>query len=210
MPEVNLYNIKGENLGKVKLEDAIFAPKVNKDLLHEAVTMYLANKRKGLASTKTRGEVSGGGAKPWKQKGTGRARAGSNRSPIWRHGGTTFGPKPRDYSYTMPKKKKKLALKGALSAKLKDKGIVVLESLDMVEPKTKFMYRVLDKLHATDRALLVVTEVTDSIRRFSQNIKALRVCTVKTLNAYDVLDSHKIIIARDAVQSLEDFFKVKA
>lgn len=207
MAEVNLYNVKGENLGKVKLPDDIFVDKVNRVLLHEVVVMHLANKHKGLASTKTKGEVSGGGAKPWRQKGTGRARAGSNRSPIWRHGGVTFGPRPRSYKYSMPYKKKRIALKGALTVKLKDKKIVVLESIEAVEPKTKVFNKVLDKLNAGEKTVFVVKNISDSLKRSSHNIPTVKVLAVSSLNTYDVINCDKLIITRDALEPLENLFK---
>ena len=207
MAEVNLYNVKGENLGKVQLADDIFVDKVNQVLLHEAVVMHLANRHRGLACTKTKGEVKGGGAKPWRQKGTGRARAGSNRSPLWRHGGVTFGPKPRSYKYSMPYKKKRIALKGALTSKLKDKKIIVLESIEVVEPKTRIFSKILERLNAKEKSLLVVKNTTENLRRFSHNIPTLKVLEVSLLNTYDIMSCDKLIITRDALEPLENLFK---
>lgn len=207
MPEVNLYNVKGENLGKVQLAEDIFVDKVNRVLLHEVVLMHLANEHKGLASTKTKGEVRGGGAKPWRQKGTGRARAGSNRSPIWRHGGVTFGPKPKSYKYSMPYKKRRIALRGALTVKLKDKKIIVLESIEAVEPKTRIFIKVLDRLNARKKTVFVVKGISENLRRFSRNISTLKVLEVSSLNTYDIMNCDKLIITRDAVEPLENLFK---
>lgn len=207
MPEVNLYNSKGENIGKVPLAADIFGGKINQALLHEAVVMYLANKRKGTACTKTKGEVSGGGVKPWKQKGTGRARAGSIRSPLWRHGGTTFGPKPRDYKYSMPDKKKKIALKSALKAKLQDQKVIVLDSIEINEPKTRVIDKIFTKLNANVKTLLVVKNIDEKLKRSSRNIPYLKVALASGLNAYDVLNCNNLIIVKEAIESLENMFK---
>ncbi len=209
MAEVNLYNIKGESLGKIQLPSEFFIDRVNKALLHEAVRMYMTNKRNGTACTKNKGEVSGGGAKPWKQKGTGRARAGSNRSPLWRHGGTIFGPKPRNYKYSIPYKKRRIALKGALSVKLKDKEILVLESIETNEPKTRIFSKILDKLNATENCLLLVKNIGDNLKRISRNIAGLKVLEVSAVNAYDVINCKKLIIVREAIESLENLFRVE-
>ena len=207
MPEVNLYNSKGESVGKVQFTDAIFGGKVNRTLLHEAMVMYMANTRQGTACTKTKGEVSGGGAKPWKQKGTGRARAGSIRSPLWRHGGTIFGPRPRDYKYSMPDKKKKMALKSALKAKLQDQKVIVLDSLEISEPKTRVIDKIFTKLNAKTKTLLVVKNIDEKLKRSSRNVPYLKVSSAGVLNAYDVLNCDELVIVREAIELLENIFK---
>ena len=207
MSEVSLYNSKGEAAGKMQLTADIFGGKVNKALLHEVTLMYLANQRQGTACTKTKGEVSGGGIKPWKQKGTGRARAGSIRSPLWRHGGTIFGPKPRDYSYSMPAKKKKLALKSALKDKLKQTKLMVLESIDLSEQKTRALHKIFIKLNADTKTLLVVKAMDEKLKRVSRNIPYLKITEARGLNAYEVLNCQDLVIVKEAVESLENMCK---
>jgi large subunit ribosomal protein L4 len=207
MSEVNLYNSKGETVGKIQMGVDIFGGKINRALLHEVTLMYLANQRQGTACTKTKGEVSGGGIKPWKQKGTGRARAGSIRSPLWRHGGTIFGPKPRDYSYSMPAKKKKLALQSALKTKLTEAKIIVLESIDMSEQKTRALDKIFAKLNANTKTLLVVKKVDEQLKRFSRNIPYLNIAEAQSLNAYDVLNCQDLVVVKEAIGSLEEMFK---
>lgn len=202
MPEVDLYTPKGDIAGKINLPNNLFGQKVNSVLLHEIVTMQLANKRLGTASTKTRGEVSGGGIKPWKQKHTGRARSGSIRSPLWRHGGIIFGPRPRDYKYNMPAKKKRLALASALSAKTESNDIVVLDKLEISEPKTKNIMQILKKLKTSGLVLLIMEKVTPEILRATGNIGNLLVTNSAVVNVYEIIASKKMIITRDALEKL--------
>jgi large subunit ribosomal protein L4 len=207
MPEIEVITQSGEKSGKVELPVNIFGVKVNSSLLHEAVRMYRANLRQGTASTKTRGEVSGGGIKPWRQKGTGRARAGSIRSPIWRKGGVVFGPKPRDFSYTMPRRKLKLALSQALSDKLNSGELVVLEKIEIPAPKTKEMVKILKGINSGEKAILVLEKMEGNIKRAGRNISAFTLALAKDLNAYDVLRHHKVILTRQALDSLKERFK---
>jgi len=204
MIDLSVQNIKGENIGEVSLKDNIFNTKVNKYLIQQVVKRYLANKRRGTASTKNRSEVRGGGAKPWKQKGTGRARAGSNRSPIWVGGGTVFGPNPRDYSFSLPKKIKIAALKSVLSDKLKNKEIIIIDELLLNENKTSKMVEILNNLQAFKKPL-IITEKEDNIIALSvRNIKGAKVLPVSKINTYDLVNQEKIIITKKALQKIEE------
>ncbi|HZK11873.1 MAG TPA: 50S ribosomal protein L4 [Atribacterota bacterium] len=204
MIDLSVQNIKGENIGEVSLKDNIFNTKVNKYLIQQVVKRYLANKRRGTASTKNRSAVRGGGAKPWKQKGTGRARAGSNRSPIWVGGGTVFGPNPRDYSFSLPKKIKIAALKSVLSDKLKNKEIIIIDELLLNENKTSKMVEILKNLQAFKKPL-IITEKEDNIIALSvRNIKGAKVLPVSKINTYDLMNQEKIIITKKALQKIEE------
>lgn len=204
MATIDVYNIKGEVVGKDELSKEIFEGTVNEALLHQAVVNYLANRRRGTAKTKTRSEVSGSGAKPWRQKGTGRARAGSNTSPLWRRGGTVFGPKPRDYSYSLPKKARRSALLSALSSKFKDDKITVLDKLSLDRIKTKDMAAILRSLKAENRSLLVLDNSDDKIKKSSCNIANFHLRAPLSLNTYDVLSHEKILITKEALSRLEE------
>jgi large subunit ribosomal protein L4 len=203
MPKVSLYNINGEQVGDLELSENVFGIEVNKEAMHQVVKMQLANKRQGTQSALTRGEVSGGGIKPWRQKGTGRARQGSIRAPQWIHGGVVFAPKPRDYSYTLPKKIKRLAMKSALSSKVAENELIVLDSLKIEEPKTKVIANMLKNFGAK-KALIVVLEKDDSVYRSARNIEGTAVLPVNNLNVYDILKYEKFIITRDAVSKVEE------
>ncbi len=203
MLEANLYNIEGQEIGKVALSELVFGLKINKHLLHEAVKRYLANQRSGSASTKTRAEVRGGGRKPWKQKGTGRARAGSIRSPLWRHGGVAFGPRPRSYYINWPKQKVQLALLQALSSKAQDRGIKVLEKLEVAEAKTKQLAALLVKIKILDKSLIVVNQREEKLFRAAKNLNWLTICTPDQLNVYNVLDSSELIFTPQSLEFLE-------
>jgi len=204
MIDLSVQNIKGENVGEVSLRDNIFNAKINKYLIHQVVKRYLANKRRGTASTKNRSEVRGGGAKPWKQKGTGRARAGTNRSPIWVGGGTAFGPAPRDYSFSLPKKIKNAALKSVLSDKFENKEIIIIDELSLKENKTSKMVEILKNLQAFKKPL-IITEKEDSIIALSvKNIKGAKVLPVSKINTYDLINQKKIIITKKALQKIEE------
>lgn len=203
MPKVALYNISGEQVGEVELNDTVFGIEPNEPVLHDAVTMQLANKRQGTHDTKTRAEVRGGGRKPWRQKGTGRARAGSSRSPIWRSGGVVFGPHPRDYSYSLPKKVRRLALKSALSSKVLDNNIVVLDALTMDAPKTQEMVRILGNLKA-DKALVVTAERDVNVEKSARNIAGIKPLKADGVNVYDLLFYTKLVITKDAVAKIEE------
>lgn len=204
MIDLSVRNIKGENIGEVSLKDSIFNTKVNKYLVHQTVKCYLANRRRGTASTKNRSEVRGGGAKPWKQKGTGRARAGTNSSPIWVGGGIVFGPAPRDYSFSLPKKMKVAALKSALSDKLENKEIIIIDKLSLEKNKTSKMVEILKNLHAFKKPL-IITEKEDSIIALSvRNIKGAQVLPVSKINTYDLINHKKIIITKKALKQIEE------
>ena len=204
MIDLTVHNINGENVGEVSLKDSIFNTKINKYLIHQVIKYYLANRRRGTASTKNRSEVRGGGAKPWKQKGTGRARAGTNRSPIWVGGGTVFGPAPRDYSFSLPKKMKVAALKSALSDKLENREIIIIDELLLKEKKTSEMVKILKNLQAFKKPL-IITEKEDNIVVLSvRNIKGAKVLPVSKLNTYDLVNQEKIIITKKALQKIEE------
>ena len=206
MPKVNVYDMSGKEVDSLELSNDIFGVEVNEHVLYEAVKNQLANKRQGTQSTKTRAEVRGGGKKPWRQKGTGRARHGSSRSPIWVGGGVTFGPKPRDYSYKLPKKVKRLALKSALSSKVEDKEIIVLDDLKLEEIKTREIKNILANLNASKKAVIVMDEKDDVIVKSAKNIPNVVTLTVNTLNVYDILNSDSFIITKDAVKKVEEVF----
>lgn len=204
MIDLSVHNTKGENIGEVSLKDSIFNTKINKYLVHQAVKRYLANRRRGTASTKNRSEVRGGGAKPWKQKGTGRARAGTNSSPIWVGGGIVFGPAPRDYSFSLPKKMKVAALKSALSDKLENKEIIIIDKLLLEKNKTSKMVEILKNLQAFKKPL-IITEKEESIIALSvRNIKGAQVLPVSKINTYDLINHEKIIITKKALKRIEE------
>lgn len=206
MPKVALYNTEGASVGEVDLKDEIFGVEINEALLHQVVKAHLANKRQGTQSALTRAEVRGGGIKPWRQKGTGRARHGSIRSPIWIKGGVVFAPKPRDYRMVVPKKMKRLALKSALSSKVVDNDIIVLESLELAQPKTKEMARILKNLDVNRKALLVLLGKNEAVERAARNIPGVKLAFVNTLNVVDILNHDKFIITKDAVQKVEEVY----
>ena len=206
MPKVALYDITGSQIGDVELSDDIFGVEVNTHVMYEAVKNYLANQRQGTQSAKTRGEVRGGGRKPWRQKGTGRARQGSTRSPQWVGGGVVFAPKPRDYSYKLPKKIKRLALKSALSSKVQDNEIIVVDSLVLDKPKTKDMVRVLSNLKAGKKTLVVIPERDENVILASRNIPGVKTAYVNTINVYDILNCDSFLITRDAVNKVEEVY----
>ncbi len=202
MPTAPLYNMNGDKVGEYELPDSIFGAPVNEAVLHEAVVMQLATRRQGTAKTKTISEISGGGTKPWRQKGTGRARHGSRRSPLWRGGATLFGPVPRDYAYKLPRKVRRLALVSALSSKAQANEIVVLESLTFEEPKTRDMATVLRKLDADGKALVVVREPDRNVELSARNLPGVKTLTPSGLNVYDVLDHERLVFTRDAVDAV--------
>lgn len=204
MPKVPVYNTEGQTVGEIDLRDDIFGVEVNEPLLHQVVVMHLANRRRGTADTKTRAEVSGGGRKPWRQKGTGRARAGSIRSPLWRKGGVVFGPHPRSYAFTMPKKARRAAMKSALSSKVKENNIIVLENLQFNEPKTRVMAGILSKLNVDRKALIVIPAADQNIIKSARNIEGVKAAPVGNLNVYDLLKHDKLVITKDAVAKVEE------
>lgn len=204
MPKVALYNMEGRVIGDIELNDAIFGVEVNNALMHQAVVNHLANLRQGTVATKNRSLVRGGGRKPWRQKGTGRARHGSIRSPIWRGGGVVFGPMPRSYKYSMPKKARRAALKSALSAKVRDGEIIVVDQLALTEVKTKNMFKVLKTLNAEQKPLIVLDEWDRNIELSTRNIPNTTLTKSTGLNVYDVLNHKNVILTKAAVAKLEE------
>lgn len=204
MPKVAVYNINGEQVGEIKLNDAVWGIEPNEYVLHDAVVMQLAGQRQGTHHTKTRAEVRGGGRKPWRQKGTGRARHGSIRSPIWRGGGVTFGPRNRDYKYSLPKKARRLAMKSALSSKVKTGGILVLDDLNLEQPKTKEMVNILNTLNVDNKALVVTAGQNENVWKSARNIPGVKQLRVEGLNVYDLLHHDKLVITKEAVAKVEE------
>jgi len=204
MIALSVHNIKGENVGEVSLKDNIFNTKINKYLVHQAVKRYLANRRRGTASTKNRSEVRGGGAKPWRQKGTGRARAGTNSSPIWVGGGIVFGPTPRDYSFSLPRKMKVAALKSVLSDKLKNKEIIIVDNLLLEENKTNKLVEILKNLQAFKKPLIIIEKEDNGIVQAARNIKGTQILPVSKINTYDLINHEKIIITKKALKRIEE------
>ena len=200
MPKVALLKQDGSNVGEIELNDAVFGIEPNTHVLHQAVVMQRASLRQGTHAVKNRSEVRGGGRKPWRQKGTGRARQGSIRSPQWVGGGTVFGPTPRSYSYKLPKKVRRLALKSALSSKVKEEGLFVLEAITIDAPKTKEVINILNGLKVEEKALIVLSENDDTVARSANNLKNVKVLTVEELNVLDLLTHDKLIITKDAAE----------
>jgi len=206
MPKVDVYNMKGEVVGEINLSDDIFGVEVNEDAMHAAVVNQLANKRQGTQSTKTVSEVRGGGRKPWRQKGTGRARQGSIRAVQWKGGGVAFAPKPRSYRYSIPKKLRRLALKSALTTKVLDSNIIVLDELVMNEIKTKEFVKVLKNLKVDGSALVVLPEVDEKVVKSARNVPDVKTALVNTINTYDILKHQKFIITKYAVAKVEEVY----
>lgn len=206
MPKATVFNIAGEQVGEIELADSIFGIEPNKTVLHTVVVNYLANQRQGTQSTLTRSEVSGGGRKPWRQKGTGHARQGSIRAPQWKHGGIALGPKPRDYSYAVNKKVRRLALKSALSAKLAAGELVVLDAISLPEIKTKQVAQILSAFDAEKKALFVTAGVNENLVKSARNIPGVKTASTGSLNVYDLLNSNKFFISKDAVAAIEEVY----
>lgn len=206
MPSLSVVNMTGEKIGKIKLSDEIFAVEVNAVVMHMAVVNYLANQRQGTQSTLTRTEVSGGGKKPWRQKGTGHARQGSTRAPQWRHGGIVHAPKPRDYSYSLNKKVRRLALKSALSDKVNTKDLIVLDELNLTEYKTKAVADCLKAIGAKKKVLIVLPENNAFAVRSIKNIEGAKAAQVNTINTYDIVNADTLVIVKDAVKMIEEVY----
>ncbi|RAL23256.1 50S ribosomal protein L4 [Thermoflavimicrobium daqui] len=204
MPKVQVLDVNGQQVGEVELSEAVFGITPNKAVLHDAVVMQQASLRKGTHATKNRAAVSGGGRKPWRQKGTGRARAGSIRSPLWVGGGVVFGPQPRNYAYKMPKKVRRLAIKSALSTKVNENGLVVLDQLQLEQPKTREMVKVLNNLGADRKALVVTDQLEDNAVLSVRNIPGVKLIHADGLNVLDVLYHDKLILTRGAVNRVEE------
>ena len=206
MPKVQVLDINGQKVDEMQLSDAVFGIEPNKVLLHEMVVNYLANQRQGTQSALTRAEVAGGGKKPWRQKGTGHARQGSIRAPQWRHGGIVFAPKTRDYSYTVNKKEKRLAMKSAFSAKVIDNNMIILDKLTLDDYKTRDIVDMLSAVNANKKTLLVLPEVDKKIIFSARNIPGVKTAQVNTLNVYDILNYDSLIVVRDAVSKIEEVY----
>jgi large subunit ribosomal protein L4 len=205
MPTVDLYNREGQKVGDMQLSDNVFAVEVNENVLHQVVVAQLANKRQGTQSAKTRAEVSGGGKKPWRQKGTGRARQGSIRAPQWIHGGIVFAPKPRDYRMSIPKSMRRVAMKSALTSKVNDNNIVVLEGLELQAPKTKEMVKMINAFEAK-KPLIVIPENNEVVYKSVRNIEGATIIPVNNLNVYDILKHDKFIVTKEAVAKIEEVY----
>lgn len=205
MANVYVYNMEGNEVGTIELNDAVFGVKVNEHLVHQAVVRHLANKRQGTQKAKTRSEVRGGGRKPWRQKGTGHARQGSIRAPQWTGGGVVFAPTPRDYSKKMNKKEKRAALKSALSSRVEADKLIVLDTLRLDEIKTKEMVRVLNNLKV-NKALVVMPEVDENVMLSARNIPDVATIDARMLNVYDIMKYSTVILTKDAVASIEEVF----
>lgn len=206
MPKVNVYNMLGELVEEMELSEDVFGVEINQHVVWEVVKNQLANKRQGTQSAKTRAEVRGGGRKPWRQKGTGRARQGSTRSPQWKGGGVVFAPKPRDYSYSVPKKVRRLALKSALTSKVQNNEIIVVDSIKFDAPKTKEMINLLTKLNADKKALIVMDTKDANLIKSANNIPTVATALVNTINVYDILKYNSFIITKDAVRKVEEVY----
>ena len=206
MPKIDVYNIEGKKVSTLDLNEAVFGIKPNEKIVHIALVNYLANQRQGTSNTKTRSEVSGGGRKPWKQKGTGRARQGSIRAPQWFKGGIALGPKPRDYRYTINKKERRLAIKSVLSSKVLESNLVVIDNLDLKEIKTKNMVKALDALKIEGKALIVLPEKNENVQKSARNIEGVKTSLVNTINVYDLLKYNKLVLTVDTVKSLEEVY----
>ena len=206
MPKLALYNMEGSEIGKIELADAVFAQEVNKVAIHQVIVNYLANQRQGTQSTKTRSEVRGGGIKPWRQKGTGRARQGSIRATQWIKGGIALGPKPRDYRYSVNKKLKKLAMISALSAKCADNEIIVVDNIALEEIKTKKIAEMLKNLKVESKALIVTNEKNDNVVKSANNIKGVTTTFMGSLNVYDILNHDVMVVTKDAVSKIEEVY----
>ncbi len=206
MPNIKVLDMTGKEVSDIELSDAVFGIEPNKSAMHTMVVNYLANQRQGTQSTLTRTEVRGGGRKPWRQKGTGHARQGSTRAPQWTHGGIALGPKPRSYRFTVNKKLKRLAMKSALSTKVIDNNMIVMDSINMSEYKTKAMIEMLKAIGAEGKALIVMPEVNSYVIKSAANIPGVKTALVNTINVYDILNYDKFIIVKDAVAKIEEVY----
>lgn len=206
MSKINVVDMSGKVVSELELNDAVFGIEPNKTVMHSAVVNYLANQRQGTQSTLTRTEVSGGGRKPWRQKGTGHARQGSTRSPQWRHGGVALGPKPRSYRFSLNKKVRQLAMKSALSCKVIDNEMIVVDAITTNEFKTKNMVNMLKAIGAEDKTLIVLDGVDTKVIKSANNIANVKTTQVNTLNVYDILNCNKFVIVKGAVEKLEEVY----
>lgn len=206
MPKVSVFNMQGKEVDSIELSQSVFGIEPNVSVMNDVVKNQLANKRQGTQSALTRAEVRGGGRKPWRQKGTGRARQGSTRSPQWTHGGIVFAPKPRDYSYALNKKVKRLAMKSALSSKVLDNEMIVIDSIELENYKTKTIAEMLKAVGSEKKALIVLSSVDSKVVSSSRNIPGVKTAQVNTLNVYDILNADKFIVVKDAVSKIEEVY----
>ena len=206
MPKVDVYNMQGKKVSDVELSEAVFGIEPNENVVHSVLVNYLANQRQGTQSTKTRAEVRGGGKKPWRQKGTGRARQGSIRAPQWIKGGIALGPKPRSYSYKINKKEKQLAIKSILSAKVLDNELTVVDKLELKETKTKLMAKALTDLKVEGKALIILADKNENVSRSSRNIEGVKTIELNTINVFDLLNCNKLVLPLDTVKKLEEVY----
>ena len=206
MPKIDVYDIEGKKVKTLELNEEIFGIEPNEAVVHSVLVNFLANQRQGTQSTKTRAEVSGGGRKPWRQKGTGRARQGSIRAPQWIKGGIALGPKPRSYKYTVNKKEKRLAIKSCLSSKVLENELVVVDSLPLKEIKTKEMVKALDNLKVEGKTLILLPEKNETVQKSARNIEGVKTTLVNTINVYDLLKYKNLVITLDTVKKLEEVY----
>ena len=206
MPKVDVYDMQGKKVSDVELNEKVFGIEPNEAVVHSVLVNYLANQRQGTQSTKTRAEVSGGGRKPWRQKGTGRARQGSIRAPQWIKGGIALGPKPRSYSYKVNKKEKQLAIKSLLSSKVLENELTVVEKLEMKEAKTKEMVKTLSNLKVEGKTLIIVADKNENVYLSSRNIEGVKAITLNMINVYDLLQYNKLVLPLDTVKKLEEVY----
>ena len=206
MPKVSVYNIEGKKVSDVELKEEIFGIEPNEEVIHSVLVNYLANQRQGTQSTKTRSEVSGGGRKPWRQKGTGRARQGSIRAPQWIKGGIALGPKPRSYKYVVNKKERRLAVKSMLSMKVLEESLVVVDKLDLKEIKTKNMVTALNNLKVSGKTLIMLPEKNQNVQKSARNIEGVKTTLVNTINVYDLLKYNNLVVTLDTVKKLEEVY----
>ncbi|MGN1300675.1 MAG: 50S ribosomal protein L4 [Clostridia bacterium] len=206
MPKIDVYDINGKKVKELELNENVFGIEPNEAVVHSVLVNFLANQRQGTQSTKTRSEVSGGGKKPWRQKGTGRARQGSIRAPQWIKGGIALGPKPRSYKYTVNKKERQLAVKSVLSSKVLENELVVVDSLPLKEIKTKEMVKALSNLKVEGKALIMLPEKNENVQKSARNIDGVKTTLVETINVYDLLKYNKLVVTEDTVKKLEEVY----
>ncbi len=206
MPSLSVVDMEGKNVGSIELAESVFGIEPNAAVMHQMVVNYLAAQRQGTQSALTRAEVSGGGRKPWRQKGTGRARQGSTRAPQWTHGGVVFAPKPRDYKFTVNKKVRRLAMKSAFSTKAQENEIIIVDSITLDEYKTKKIAAMLKAIEAEKKPLIVLADVDEKVIKSANNIPGAKTTQVNTLNVYDILNAEKLVIVKDAVSKIEEVY----
>ena len=206
MPKVDVYNMQGKKVSDVELNEAVFGIEPNENIVHSVLVNYLANQRQGTQSTKTRAEVRGGGRKPWRQKGTGRARQGSIRAPQWIKGGIALGPKPRSYTYRVNKKERQLAIKSLLSAKVLDNELTVVDKLEVEAPKTKIMVKALTDLKVEGKTLIILADRNENVLLSSRNIEGVKTIELNTINVFDLLNCNKLVLPLDTVKKLEEVY----